>query len=596
MKFGVVAGVSTLVAVLSCGTDGRNFGAGGAGSGGQGGDESTDSGGSAGNGAVTVAGGGSGQNPPDGNAGSGAAGAPGEPEDLCVGKVCDSPPAEECLSGTEFQTYDQIGSCDAGTCSYTPRVIACTCEEGACTTDPCIGVTCDAPPSAVCKDASTLTEYAESGSCSAGSCSYEATEAPCPFGCANGACKADSCANLTCNTPPGSTCKNATTRTTFAASGTCSEGTCSYAATDTACTGATAKCKDLGASSKCVTCLANSDCSNGGTCNASGACVCSARFNGPRCEFQVFRGIGKLTGDTSSVAFNISHDGSIVVGASYRSDGFAHAVRSINGSLQFIAEPASLTPSTGCRGMAVDSSGAVLLHCEGGSTFLHTNAGADVAIDGGTAVDISLDGKVIIGVGVGSPSQGFRKVGSVTTPLGELHAGGGSSVFATNGDGSVVVGDASLNGGGRAATRWTAALGLIALPKLVNWYSPAARDVSTDGKVIVGHTKDPADTVAVKWSGADLSPSLLGPGQALCTNSDGTVIGGYSFLGDGSQVATIWDSGGVQRAVKDLLGATPDLTSDWTLAYVVGISDDGKFLVGSGTHAGKSEGWVAHLP
>jgi uncharacterized membrane protein len=203
----------------------------------------------------------------------------------------------------------------------------------------------------------------------------------------------------------------------------------------------------------------------------------------------------KLTGDTSSVAFNISHDGSIVVGASYRSDGFAHAVRSINGSaLQFIAEPASLTPSTGCRGMAVDSSGAVLLHCEGGSTFLHTNAGADVAIDGGTAVDISLDGKVTIGVGVGSPSQGFRKVGSVTTPLGELHAGGGSSVFATNGDGSVVVGDASLNGGGRAATRWTAALGLGVLPKLVNWYSPVARDVSTDGKVIVGHTKDPSAT------------------------------------------------------------------------------------------------------
>jgi hypothetical protein len=213
--------VSTLVAVLSCGTDGRNFGAGGAGSGAQGGDESTDSGGSAGNGALNVAGGGSGQNPPDGNAGSE------------LSRI-------SCLSGTEFQTYDQIGTCDAGTCSYTPRVIACTCEEGACTTDPCIGVTCDAPPSAVCKDVSTLTEYAESGSCSAGSCSYEATEAPCPFGCANGACKADSCANLTCNTPPGSTCKNATTRTTYAASGTCSEGTCSYAATDTACTGATA--------------------------------------------------------------------------------------------------------------------------------------------------------------------------------------------------------------------------------------------------------------------------------------------------------------------------------------------------------------------
>lgn len=597
MKSGVIAGVLALVAVLSCGNDGREFGTGGgAGTAAQGGDDSAGSGGSAGSSSVDEAGGGSGgQNPPDGDAGAGAAADPGE--DLCVGKVCDSPPAGECLSGTEFQTYDQIGSCDAGACSYTPHVIPCTCEGEACTTDPCIGLTCDAPPSAICKDASTLTEYAESGTCSAGSCSYAATDTPCPFGCANGACKADSCANLTCNTPPGSTCKDAGTRTTYASTGTCSDGTCSYAATNTACAGATAKCKDLGASSKCVACLANSDCSNGGTCNASGACVCSARFNGARCEFQVFRGIGTLAGDLSSRTRNISHDGKVVVGGSFRSDGFEHAVRSVNGApLEFIAEPASLTPSTGCRADAVDSSGAVLLYCEGGATFLHTNAGGDVAIDGGTAVDISLDGKVIIGVGVGSPTQGFRKVGSVTTPLGGLHAGGSSMVFATNGDGSVVVGDASLAGGGRAATRWTAALGLLALPKLVNWYSPIARDVSTDGKVIVGHTKDPADTVAVKWSGADLSPSVLGPGQALCTNGDGRVIGGYSYSSDASWVATIWDSAGVQRTVKDLLGATPDLTSDWTLGHVVGISDDGKFLVGNGTHGTKSEGWVAHLP
>jgi uncharacterized membrane protein len=593
MKFGVVAGVSTLVAVLSCGTDGRNFGAGGAGSGGQGGDESTDSGGSAGNGAVTVAGGGSGQNPPDGNAGSGAAGAPGEPEDLCVGKVCDSPPAEECLSGTEFQTYDQIGSCDAGTCSYTPRVIACTCEEGACTTDPCIGVTCDAPPSAVCKDASTLTEYAESGSCSAGSCSYEATEAPCPFGCANGACKADSCANLTCNTPPGSTCKNATTRTTFAASGTCSEGTCSYAATDTACTGATAKCKDLGASSKCVTCLANSDCSNGGTCNASGACVCSARFNGPRCEFQVFRGIGVLAGDTQSRALDISRDGSVVVGWSSTSSSPAHAVRSVNGAaLQFIAAPASL-PSASCLAEGVDSAGTVLLACDG-KPFLYTPAGAvpvDLSPVTGMVQDMSRDGKVLIGLDSSSSNQSFRKVGSTTQLLGLLTPGGYCNLFGTNGDGSVVVG---LTGTG--AVRWTTGAGLAALPAPpAGSYGSSATEVSSDGKVIVGYAYWSASDgyLAIKWSGADLSSKLLGDGVAFSANGDGSVIGGSTHRYEGE--AMIWDGAGA-HTVKSLLGATPDLTSDWLLTRVEAISDDGKFVVGFGTHGGKEEGWVAHLP
>ena len=116
--------------------------------------------------------------------------------------------------------------------------------------------------------------------------------------------------------------------------------------------------------------------------------------------------------------------------------------------------------------------------------------------------------------------------------------------------------------------------------------------MSTDGKVIVG-SADAASTVfAVKWSGAGFSPSVLGTGQSFSGNPDGSVIVGTDEF---AANATIWDKAGA-HAVVDVLSATPDLTSDWSLSDAIGISDDGKFLVGSGEHGGHGEGWVAHLP
>jgi formylglycine-generating enzyme len=257
-----------------------------------------------------------------GSAGTGGggpeAGAGGAAEpDLCVGKVCDTPPDADCESPTLFKTYDKMGSCALGQCSYTAHSIACTCQSKACTTDPCIAVTCASPPDASCKDPNTLTTYAPSGTCSAGSCSYAPKDKTCDFGCANGACKPDPCASVTCNSAPAAKCKSTGTKTTYAATGTCSEGSCSYTPTDagcmtnqqcggagvcsvckadatcgascTACSGGTKKCKDLGTTSKCVACLSNGDCSGAtphcnpanNACEAPPSCVGLAKTCGP---------------------------------------------------------------------------------------------------------------------------------------------------------------------------------------------------------------------------------------------------------------------------------------------------------------------------
>jgi hypothetical protein len=84
-------------------------------------------------------------------------------------------------------------------------------------------------------------------------------------------------------------------------------------------------------------------------------------------------------------------------------------------------------------------------------------------------------------------------------------------------------------------------------------------------------------------------------GRAFATNFDGSVTAGDS--GPDGGFAMIWDSTGAHK-VLDLLTATgtPDV-SGWNLRIVQGISDDGKFLVGSGGDPSNvNSGWVAHLP
>jgi formylglycine-generating enzyme len=237
--------------------------------------------------------------------------------DPCLGVACTTPPASVCVDSGTFKAYDKVGSCSHGACSYTAQDVACLCKNNACTTDPCVGVTCASPPATVCKNASTLTKYAANGTCGGGSCSYQATDSACDFGCANAACKPDPCAGVTCNTQKPAICKNTTTVTSYAASGTCSAGACTYPATDSACgtnklcggagacsvcktdsacgatcaacSGGTPKCKDAGTTSKCVGCLKDADCSGAtpvcntttNACQARPSCNALAKTCGP---------------------------------------------------------------------------------------------------------------------------------------------------------------------------------------------------------------------------------------------------------------------------------------------------------------------------
>ena len=387
----------------------------------------------------------------------------------------------------------------------------------------------------------------------------------------------DSCKGMLCDSPPTTECKDATTITHYAASGTCSDNGCDYASTDTPCSGDTPKCQSSNA--QCVTCLVDTDCQNGGTCSASNACVCSARFNGKHCEFQVFHPLGTLPGDLLSYPTALNHDGSVVAGISQSASYVYRAFRSVNGAaLEAIPNPPDASSSTLCRPKAVDSSGAVLLDCDGES-YLYTSGAGTMPISlpsGGYVSDFSFDGKVLVG---NVSSQAFRRVGSTDSLFDDE-----GSFFATNDDGSVAVGGAVL---------WSAKTGFINLSKPSGVTNYVATDVSGDGKVVVG-TGDPAlNGVPFKWSGPALTPSALSAyGQAFATNSDGSVTVGDS--GPDSQEAMIWDATGAHKLL-DVITATgtPDI-SGWNFSSAVGVSDDGKVVVGSGSLT--QVVWIAHLP
>src|SRR5205085_2010095 len=154
-----------------------------------------------------------------------------------------------------------------------------------------------------------------------------------------------------------------------------------------------------------------------------------------------------------------------------------------------------------------------------------------------------------------------------------LEPGGQSHAIAVSGDGAVVVGYDS-SGSNTAAFIWRSSTGITPLAKLPGWVECDAWDVSTDGKVVVGWA---SDGNCVKWTGTAFSPSIVGAGQCRATSQDGSVMVGSD---SNYQVAMVWN--GAAHKVSDLLGATPDLAG-WTLSSAVGVSDDGKFVVGNGT-------------
>lgn len=170
----------------------------------------------------------------------------GEGESANGGLFCSSPPAEFCR-GDVLVSYEDTGALDAltGQCTYAERLQPCAnsgqiCEIDACVDeppDPCIGVTCAAPPASVC-EGDTARVFDAVGVCTEGRCVYGDTRTDCAESgqvCEEAACvdPPDPCEGVDCSFIPPSGCVGSIA--VVYTEGVCVDGSCRYEDTRTDC-------------------------------------------------------------------------------------------------------------------------------------------------------------------------------------------------------------------------------------------------------------------------------------------------------------------------------------------------------------------------
>lgn len=303
-----------------------------------------------------------------------------------------------------------------------------------------------------------------------------------------------------------------------------------------------------------------------------------------------FRGLGHLPGATSSRAFAVSADGSVVTG---NNGSRAFRWTAETGMLPLLNPGGTAVLGTP-RGISAD--GSVVVGTT--STALGQRAFRWTEADGMTilparptdrdtfATSVSDDGLVTVGYSNSAPVRSALRwvgngqpqdLGGFTTTNIDSYADGVSA------DGSVVVGTSRRATGGLRPFRWTADGGMVHIGSTSTADQPAY-DVTPDGSVVVG--------VNFRWLDAG-GYRQVPYGYAFGVSADGgTVVGGL-------QQAFIWTAHNeTSRLLKDVLEQDYglDLTG-WTLGTAEDISNDGMTIVGFGTNPqGQSEAWIAVIP
>ncbi len=266
-------------------------------------------------------------------------------------------------------------------------------------------------------------------------------------------------------------------------------------------------------------------------------------------------GMEELAGDggSESRAYGVSSDGRVVVGAVRGSDGRWQAVRWEVGKGMVVLKRGEAEIEGEALGITPD--GRVIVgwwHNGGGEVrafrWSEGKGFEDLGrfSDGDTAVatNVSEDGQVVVGWGNREGEEGERyhrafrwTEGGGMEDLGEV-GGGWSRAYGVSGDGRIVVGAAANQYRMVVAFWWReGTMSVLTDPRQVYMQSAVARDISADGGVVVGETVPAGGFWWTKRSGR----------------------------------------------VEFLQGRFGELVSDGSvLAAAVGVSRDGRYIVGSG--------------
>jgi len=325
----------------------------------------------------------------------------------------------------------------------------------------------------------------------------------------------------------------------------------------------------------------------------------------PEARSQSFTGLGFLPGGTQSSSARASADGSVVVGSSgsYRAFRWTRAGGMVDLGM--------LPGATTAYSTDVSDDGSVVVGTvyatEGARAFRWTSAGGMVSLglplDGGGDQQayntygnaVSGDGAVV--AGFSDPVNDAFRWTSASGMLSLGTLGGGYSIARDgNSDGTVLVGE-STAGLGDHAFRWTLQDGLQDLGTMPGGTISHAAGVSADGSTVVGYGNSGlAGIRAFLWTAASGMVNLgTLPGlasRAYGVSGDGSVVVGVLTSPDH---AMMWTP---SLGMVDLNTYLPSLHVDltgWTLTAANGVSADGRTIVGTGTHNGQTEAWVAQL-
>jgi probable HAF family extracellular repeat protein len=339
-----------------------------------------------------------------------------------------------------------------------------------------------------------------------------------------------------------------------------------------------------------------------------------------------FMGLGGLRpGGSASQAFDISRDGTTVVGLSFSDQSGTHpeAFRwqygqgmSGLGSLEggFFSSRAFGVSGDGSVVVGVSVSGngneAFRWDAENGIMGLGDLPGGSFSSE---ATAVNADGTVIVGRGRSAAGdEAFRWEDGVMVGLGDLPGGSFLSIAKdVSADGSVIVGRGSSAASNPfpEAFVWTAETGMVGLGSLPGGLSTSdARAVTPDGRVVVGWSGSLQGEEPFYWTleSGLVGLGLLAPDFASCTaqdvSGDGSVIVGDCTRANGTSAPFIWD---VVRGMRDMRQLFVDdfgfdLTG-WHTLGPVGVSADGRTFTGTGRFEFapgqfRTEAWIAHIP
>lgn len=325
--------------------------------------------------------------------------------------------------------------------------------------------------------------------------------------------------------------------------------------------------------------------------------------------------MGDLPGGSfQSRAFDVSDDGSVVVGESTGAMGVQAVRWTVGGGIIGIGDLSG--GDFDSHALSVSGDGTTIVgrsSSDAGEQAFRWTAGSGIVglgdLAGGgfwsSATGVSTNGSVIVGGGtVGEGLKAYHWTAeNGMTALGYLPNGQAESwASAVSADGSMTVGTArGQYGGYEAFVSTTPPTILVGLGDPVGGsFGSYAYGISGNGTVVFGQGASAFDgNEACYWTSATGWVGLGTPSSAVWSSTaDGSLLVGEAFI-DGVYCAYIWDrSTGLGSPLEDYLSTNHGLVmGDWHLSVARGISADGRALVGYGTNAnGETEGWVIAIP